>query len=214
MEDIIKEGFKIVIGTHDDEDRYDYEKGEYRHEYLEEIKLALSDLGALEDQVEFDEADIGVGASVEAIVVIILALFFTGKSINENIDAWVKLAKRLKGVLKKLKTRGNEGEDILYISYPFAVALAIGVIIESKPNAQQINLEISSTEVIPNGSIDAELQNEFKYNQRRYYIFTFRVIDEGETLHVICIHSRGHIEFHHVLNVTDWMEFEGFKLTE
>ncbi len=213
------EGFEIVINTHDDEQKCDWDTGEYRPEYLKKVVDTLAELGISRDQVTYESTSIGVGAEAGAIALIMLAgltvfvagkkLFLAGKTINENVEAWTELAKKVRRLLSKLKAD--------YVSQPFAAALALEEIIKSNPSARTFNLEGAFVEIVPNSSMDTtgivtkggrSIQEVFRYQQMRYYIFVFRTED---TVHVLCVRSTGKIEFHHVLPVLDWMKFEGFK---
>ncbi len=208
------EGFEIVSSTLD-EDKYDWEKEEYRSEYLDDIVKTLGELGVKSEEVTFERTGVGVGASADAIALIMAAgltvllagkrVFLSGKTINENLDAWIELAKKLRNVLKKVKAN--------YVSQPFAAALALEEIIKSNPNARMFDLEASFIEVVPNSSMDVSglatkggrpIQEVFRYQQMRYYLFVFRTED---MVHVICVRSTGKIEFHHALPVLDWMRF-------
>jgi hypothetical protein len=210
MTAIFSEEFEIVICTHDDYTRYDREEGVYRPEYLEEITKALAEIGISRDQFEHHKSGVGVGASADAIAIIVTGILFAGKKIEENIDAWINLAKKLKGVLAKLKMRGNNEQVPLYISEPVAAGLAIGDILKAVPGAKRIALESTRIEQVPNPSIGPQVRGIFRYDQMRYYVFSFRVLNRWETVHLIGIRSTGDMEFHHTLHITNWMGFCGF----
>jgi hypothetical protein len=225
------EGFEIVVNTHDDEDACDWDTGECRPEYLKTLINTLAELGISKEQVTFENTSIGVGAEAGALALIMLAgltilaagkkLFLAGKTINENVDAWIELAKKLRNVLDKLKAD--------YVSQPFAAALALEEVIRNNPEARRFELEGAFIDVVPNSSMDMTglatsdgrpIQEVFRYQQMRYYTFVIRAFDaarvEGysanvpSAVHLICVRSTGKIEFHHVLPVRDWMRFEGF----
>jgi hypothetical protein len=225
--DSFSEGFEIVIVTHDDETRYDYDKGGHQPEYLLELESALSEIGISKSQIEYGNAISGVGAELGALLLIVTGfatLFLGGKKIEENIEAWIKLAKRLKNVIKKLRKREGESyEAPLYVSEPFALALAIGIVIEANLTVHKIELEASTMNVVWKPLIDPQFESSFQNNQMRYYIFTFRVHNASESIQVICLRSTGDVEFHHIVpriedaecyhsfTVSDWNEFEGLK---
>jgi len=202
------EGFEVVIGNYDD--IFD-DNGELRPEYLDSAAAVFSELGVARDEIRYERADIGVGVSAEAILLVLTSLttlFLSGKKINENIDAWKQLGSKLNHVLKRLTNRGEKNAAI-YISQPFAAALALGFILEQSQGLKSITLENTITEIVPNPSIDSSVQHSFRHNQMRYYLFFFRTLDQYESVHVICIHSAGRIEFHQVLPVGSWMKFDG-----
>jgi hypothetical protein len=225
------EGFEIVISTID-EDKYDWEKEEYRPQYVEAIANTMADLGVSREEVQFERTGVGVGASGDAIALIVLAgitvlaagkkLFLAGKTINENVEAWMELAKKLRRFLTKLEAD--------YVSQPFAAALALEEIIKSNPNAVRFDLAASFIHVVPNPSMDMTgaarelgrpIQEVFRYQPMRYYSFVFRVFDSSLTdgywanvptaVHLICVRSTGKIEFHHFLPVRNWLRFEGIE---
>jgi hypothetical protein len=72
----------------------------------------------------FEEIDLGTGASelafwttlvVSPPIVAALAIFFNGKRIEENLDAWQKLYKRLTGYLEHRAVFDRDGAAILAI---------------------------------------------------------------------------------------------------
>ena len=89
--------------------------------------------------------------------------------------------------------------------------------IKKEPNARAFDLVGAFIEIVPNASMDTTglvikdgrpIQEVFRYQQMRYYIFVFRT---PTAVHAICVRSTGKIEFHHVLPVDDWLKFEGFE---
>ena len=155
MKDSFTEGFEIVVSTLDEED-YDWEKEEYRPKYIEAAVNTLAELGISKDEVTYERTGVGVGAAGDAIALIMLAgisvlmvgkrVFLAGKTINENVDAWIELAKKLRRVLTKLKAA--------YVSQPFAAALALEEIIKKDPNARAFDLEGAFIEIVLNPSMD------------------------------------------------------------
>ena len=218
MRDSFTEDFEIVVSTLDEEE-YDREKEEYRPKYLEEVVNTLAELGISRGEVTYERTGVGVGTSGDAIALIMLAgltvllagkkVFLAGKTINENVDAWIELAKKLRRVLTKLRAP--------YVSQPFAAALALEEMIKKEPNARAFELEGAFIEIVPNPSMDTTglaiedgrpIQEVFRYQQMRYYIFVFRT---PTAVHAISVRSTGKIEFHRVLPVNDWLKFEGIE---
>ena len=229
--DTFTEGFEIVI-SNNDEDVYDWEKEEYRPQYVEAIADTMADLGVSREGIQFERTGVGVGASADAIALIVFAgitvlaagkkLFLAGKTINENVEAWMELAKKLRRFLTKLKAD--------YVSQPFAAALALEEIIKSNPNAVRFDLAASFIHIVPNPSMDMTgaakelgqpIQEVFRYQPMRYYTFVFRAFDDAQTegyganvpsaVHLICVRSTRKIEFHHLLPVRNWLRFEGIE---
>ena len=80
-----------------------------------------------EHQRPFEYEDIGRGASQPAFFVTLIellpypgaiALFFTGKKINENIEAWGKLYERLKNFLNRNPALDKQGVRTCGQSHP------------------------------------------------------------------------------------------------
>lgn len=81
----------------------------------ESLEVVLQDLQSrFEDEdISFSEADIASGASVMAVLAeykdtlyvgIPIALFFAGKKIEENLDAWGRILERCMKLFKRIKT--------------------------------------------------------------------------------------------------------------
>lgn len=87
---------------------------------LEENYKAIEGIFAEEfsgEEIDFSDADILPGASLMALLAefrqelyigVPLAIFFAGKAIEENIDAWHKILKRLVGLFTRLKMTSEE----------------------------------------------------------------------------------------------------------
>ena len=214
------EGFELVISGHDDT-HYNWQE-EYRPEYFEQIAESLSELGVSKDEIEFEGTNVGVGVAAEALVLIItgLAIFLSGKKINENIDAWIELSKKVKNLFRKLKPD--------YISQPFAAAIALDEILKIDKKIFGIEMQSALIHVVPNPSMDMTgkllkdgkpIQEVFRYQQMRYYTFVFAVYGDERSeeywakvpsaIHLICIRSTVEIDFHHTLPVSNWMKFAG-----
>ncbi len=227
--DTFTEGFELVVCTGDDNEIYDGETG---HQYLEDVVSTLAEFGVSREEVTHERTSIGVGAEAGALALIMAAgitlllagkrVFLAGKTINENVDAWIELAKKCRYLFRKLNAQ--------YISQPFAAALALEEIIKDNPKARRFDLEGAFVDIVPNSSMDMtglatkdgrSIQETFRYQPMRYYTFVIRAFDEEPAegywanvpaaVHVICVRSTGKIEFHHVLPVRDWLKFEGVE---
>lgn len=200
------EEFEIVIGVHDESEAYDYKTREFSSGYTEGLANILSEIGTSNEEIGHEVTEVGVGASALAICLIISGVFLAGKRMEENLDAWIKLAKRLGGVLKKLAKLGDTNA-VVYISEPFAAALALAQVVGLVSDIKAVGLMSSVIHQVPNTSIGAQYRGIFRYDQMRHYVFTFRVVSDGESVHLIGVRSTGGIEFHHVFHTGDWMKF-------
>jgi hypothetical protein len=113
-------------------------------------------------------------------------LFFSGKKIGENLDAWISLAKRFHGLIKRIKARygaalvDQRGAELLVVAKVFA----------SRPN-QVVILASSEAEIGKSDTIGAE---GLEAAPERLYLF---VLQADEIVHVCGIDSRGGLRFHH-----------------
>ena len=123
----------------------------------------------------------GYGFGAEAFALFIglsVGLFFSGKKIEENLDSWIRLGKRLSKAILRLRKRR-------------ATALAISHVIDIDGNDSRI-LPVSSVIYhIPNPTLDQKLIKLFKENPYRYYIFGFSINDKF--VRIICMNSYGEI---------------------
>lgn len=70
--------------------------------FLEELRQDLADLSK---EYELTDADAGYGADWPVILASIGGLLFLGKPINENLDAWIALAKKFTRFVAKVRQK-------------------------------------------------------------------------------------------------------------
>lgn len=107
------------------------------HAECEIASSRFRDTLVTEFQLPFEETDIGTGAGELAFwttltetwpVVAAIALFFGGKKIEENLDAWQKLFKRLRPFIDRGAIFDRDGAAVLAIE---GLRLALGKLPES-----------------------------------------------------------------------------------
>lgn len=143
-----------------------------------------------------DERDIGCGADWPFVPVIINgligvgAIFFLGKKIEENLEAWAKIGKRLKNII-------NKEPDVtsIFIDEEAAVALAINEI------AQKV--KINSLKLLSKSNLGGMRVDEVYYDGRDknelssmpfdFFILTFEVNEKAKF--IFCIGSNGEIRY-------------------
>ena len=76
---------------------YDHEDEVDRDEFIAQLNTELDQLS---EEIALRDGDIGPAASWPVIIATLSGLFFLGKPINANLDAWISLAKKLASVLK------------------------------------------------------------------------------------------------------------------
>ena len=143
----------------------------------------------------------GYGADGNAIAVVITGLgllFFSGKRINENIDAWLQLGRRVKPLLARLVEYLGHAK----ISEPLALALALETIAAKGEPMDDVRLLGRSAPQVRNSSLCSDLPITFRSYPDRYYVFTIQL---GErTAYAIGIASNGTILFEHELTLDFW----------
>ena len=124
------------------------------------------------------------------VCLIIGGVFFSGKKIEDNLEAWVKIGKRIKSILKTKK------ETDVFIDKEAAISIAIESIFEKNPKIKSIELlhanelsEFGLDEVYEDG----RKKNQLITNPYNFYTIVFKV-NEFEKF-VYCIKSNGEIRY-------------------
>jgi len=138
------------------------------------------------------DADLGGGADWWfSIIALIPGLFFMGKSIDSNIEAWINIGKKLKKILSKKKT-------LLLIDKDAATTLAISEIsAKTKINSLEI---IKSTQLVENPWNGKGFEVNFAH--LNFYVFIFKV-NEHEFF-IFGIKSNGEVVFKEYFEGTEW----------
>ncbi len=76
---------------------YDHEDEVDRSQFIIELETQLASISS---EIEVRETNLGRGADWPAFLIVVGGLFLLGKQINENLDAWISIAKKLNRVLK------------------------------------------------------------------------------------------------------------------
>ncbi len=147
------------------------------------------------------ESDIGPGADWVVIIAILSGLFFLGKKINENLDAWVSLARKFKKLLNRFK------KEKYFIDSNGATLIAINEIIETEKNLGSLeeihSIELSKSPIKryfrddrPDERIDSKpyryFIKVFLVNDNLFYIFE---IKSDGTIKNVSKFSDDHYEF-------------------
>lgn len=141
--------------------------------------------------IKFLDADIGGGADLWVTIIIITGIFFQGKNINENFEAWKKIGNKIKSLFeKKNKPR--------FIDKEASIALAISRICQ-KTKVKEIEL-INSQAIINKETNTKGFKLHFA--PLDYYILTFKV--NGIENFVFCIKSNGEIRFQDYFESSEW----------
>ncbi|MFV0530437.1 MAG: hypothetical protein ACK5MD_03270 [Flavobacteriales bacterium] len=167
-------------------------------------------------EIETQEADIGSGAdwwfTLLTIGGIAGTIFLSGKKIEENIDAWIKIGNRIKNVLKK-KNKIN-----VFLDKNAATALAINEISDKAKELKSIELVFDKK--LSNGGLekvynDGRKAGDLISEPYNFYILVFKVNENDQ--YIFCIKSNGEIKYKDIFSDAwfdynyDWNTIENRK---
>lgn len=191
---LFEEDFALVIVTGYPEEFVDVETGEFRSGFLDRIRRDAE--GATDStQVDAHPTSYGYGADTLALAVLfsgLSAVFLSGKSIQDNLDGWIKLGLRLRDFVSE--TRQKYGMTLL--SEPAAFAIALQAIKARSNDLPSVVLLHKSILRIQNWSLKPEAHQAFTEHPDRYYVFEVLAGGEG---HIVGVNSCGEVLFHHML---------------
>ncbi len=128
--------FINFIQDHCSDLRIAYPDPYYDHSYVDEFPKELENeiidkfnnlLWPKKDILKLDHTDFGTGADWPFIVLsALIFLFFSGKKINDNINAWEEIIRKIHSFFKNVK----EQEKVVRINKDLAIALAINSFLE------------------------------------------------------------------------------------
>jgi hypothetical protein len=173
--------------------------GSYLPSFLRGLEAEIRD--ALGGEPTASQASHGYGADGNAVAVVVaglVTLFLSGKKINENVDAWLVLGKRLKSLLSAWSDRLGAAR----VSQPFALALALDHLVVNGDKLDGATLLATAETRVRNSSLLPTLAPTFRRFPDRYYVFTIQIADQ--VTHVIGISSTGTILFHHRIELHWW----------
>jgi hypothetical protein len=177
-------------------------------ESIIDVLADLSNEGIETSNVRAEIKGYGFGAEALALFIGVgLGLFFAGKKIEENLDSWVRLGKRLsKAILRLKKRRAN-----VMLSEPMPAALSISHVVDIDVNYSHILPLSSVIYPIPNSTLNPELIKVFKEHPYRYYVFGWGI--DNEFVRIIYMTSYGKIIFTHKLPL-DYLEFHKIAFSD
>ena len=167
-----------------------------RATFLAELEHELRQLSP---EYGLSEADAGHGADWPVILATLGGLFLLGKPINENLEAWISLAKKLGAFVQRAKERWlaprlDEDGAIL-------IGLSRVLEIHDKPprSVEHVGTVASWFQVFP-----LKDPSRLDHHPDALYVTSFRVDDE--VIYVLGVKSKGTIEFEHQFS-TSYLEF-------
>jgi hypothetical protein len=173
-------------------------------EYLRSLVREFDSFGPT-DAMHTEPTEIGRGASGTALFVGLAAVFLAGKDVNEAIDGWIKLAKRVRELFDRLRTK----RGALYASESVALALAVDYLRE---HASVSDPRIVGHVVLPirGGFLSVEAEEAFVTNPERFYVFVLD--DGGDRAFAVVMKSTGELVSYEELNTRDFLAFHGIFL--
>lgn len=152
----------------------------------EQIKKELE----FEGEKEISEKNIGPGADVFVILASILMIanvFLLGDKIDKGIEGWIRIAKRIKNLIKRkeLVAIDNDGAALLALEFINNIEEVNSI---QKTSEQQVDLvDFSSSQLFGDDRKSGDLISK-PYN---YYIFSFLINDAK--LYVIGVKTHGEV---------------------
>lgn len=167
-------------------------------------------LGLIEEfkdyEIEKQEADIGSGAdwwfTLLTIGGIAGTIFLSGKKIEENLEAWIKIGTRIKNVLKKKKKIN------VFLDKDASIALAIKEINDKTKKLKSIELIFEKK--LSNGGLekvynDGRKAGDLISEPYNFYILIFKVNENDQ--YIFCIKSNGEIKYKDIFNDA-WFDYD------
>jgi len=174
---------------------YDHE-GRDPNEFLSALRRELSGVSKTFD---CRDVDIGFAADWPAILAIFTGLFFLGKPINDNIEAWFSLAKKFKSMLKQIAQKFGHYR----IDETGATLLGISII-ASQENEDIADIQQISSNEIQFNNFPLKDPGHLDHHPDNLYVQVYLV--NKARIYVFGIKSKGTVEFQHTFN-TSWLDF-------
>lgn len=157
-------------------------------ELRQDIAGAVAELGPH----EISETDIGPGADWPMFLIAVSALgssFLLGKQINESLDAWVAIGRKLRRAIERLRSKHGP----VRVDEDAATVLMIEHV--SARIRTMDSIELVSLQTVPIHELSDRPPGEIDSRYDALYIAVLRVNDE--TLFAIGMRSTGEIDFVH-----------------
>lgn len=163
--------------TYDHEDAYPPER----------FQGELHSRAAGVSEYSLEERDLGHGASWPMFLASFVVLFLSGKRINENLDAWIALARKFQGFCDWIKTKCVA----LWVDEDGASALSACSIVEGV-HAKVESVELVSSTFVPFMKVSNPDGTDPDFQPSGAYVQVF--VTNGEQLHCVVVRSDGQIE--------------------
>lgn len=183
---------------------------------LSKKKKLLKKLDLDEYDVNIKEVDIGCGADWWFTALAVSGgIFLAGKSIEDNLVAWMRIGNRIKKIFKKRK------KSQIFIDNEAAIALAVNAVAKRVGKIKSIDLVFSkelSTGGLEKIYRDGRKKGELPSAPFNFYLLIFKVNDNDQ--YIFGIKSNGKIKCREVFNDAwfdyhhDWDQLKIKKIKE
>jgi|GEM_PF-4540333 len=131
------------------------------------------------------DAEYGRGASQWAVILTFsAAAFLAGKRIEENLDAWLRLAKRLANLIAKLRARSGP----VFVGPSGAQAVLLSFL------ADRTEIKELATVCCEEVYVDRRMDGSFQHSPERFYLGAF-VVNRSK-LHLLVMKSTAELKLH------------------
>jgi hypothetical protein len=176
---------------------YSYDNPEVERSDVEQRVRAV--FGALFPDVGLSRSDIGRGADWPTIVVALGGIFFLGKRISENVEAWCSLAGKFGQAIRQLSAQGAA----FRVDEEACQLLALEKITSRFTTPPQ-SVEYIGVQTHVLDTFEGRDPNTLEGSPERLYVFSYRV--DGQVA-ILGMKSSGTFEFAHYFDV-GWTNFE------
>jgi hypothetical protein len=165
--------------------------------FIEELKKELT---IVSNDFQIKEIDIGRGANWPVVLITFSGIFLLGKKINENLEAWISLGKKLTKLLENIKRKFGqyridaEGASLMAMERIFFLTKgAVSSIEKISENVVLVSPLARKDSRGLSAKPDALYLQIYKVNRDEYYIFGIK--------------SKGTIEIEYKIDSENWLGF-------
>ena len=172
------------------------ENEQNREQFIQDLR---NELDSLSSDIKIEDTDIGRGADWPAVLAVI-GLFFLGKMINENLDAWIAIGKKFSFLLGTLA----EKFGAYRIDQEGASLVAIARMVD-RESGKIYSIEKISETIIPVSPLFHGSQEKLNCSPDALYLQIYKVNED--VFYIFGIKSKGSIEVEYRIDSSQWMEF-------
>jgi hypothetical protein len=178
--------------------------GELPAEFRDDTLRDFAAFGFDPDEIELRVGTAGYGAEgfvLFSVFTGLTALFLSGKKIDENLDAWVRLGRRFRALLAQTNKRVRP----VAISQPVALALTLARLSYKAHDLDGSSVLAAHVIPVRNGSLAPTLEGRFESQPDRFYLFLLRLPNDDTS--VIGMRSDGTVLFDHSVPTGDFLRY-------